>query len=390
MEYDSANTLMQVVCLLLAFAAVSWAIMVRPMRIAPKASLRFSIANACVLAGMLLYTQRSADVSYLYWIGADVTILLGVSCLRSGAQALYHLPSSLHIDLSIIAITALLMSLVPPSAASGAYHVCLLSVSCAVLFYGFARDHYFGFKETLTSFATYWLVVPLVLISLLFLSRAILLIVDTSHLSSIATLDASPQRPVLVLWVYIVFILVVNILAVGNSINKLVTKILSMANVDALTGVYNRNYLHHKLNKVHRQWLQHQSQYSVLLFDLDHFKQINDTYGHGIGDEVLKQTAQRISQSLYSDDFFFRFGGEEFLVLMPNTSVDQAHSLAQRCKAILNDFSVATAQGAIKVSASFGVASISQGMSSEQLLSHADKAMYQAKHAGRDCIRSAA
>ncbi|WP_394132923.1 GGDEF domain-containing protein [Shewanella maritima] len=388
MQQDSANTLIQVICLLLAVASVSWVIMARPMRVAPKASIRFALANFLVLVGMLLYTQRSDASSYLYWLIADVIILFGFATLRRGAQTLYRLPSSLHIDLTIIVITAAAMLFVPPHADSAPYLVSVLSLSAAIIFYGLARDHYLAFKETMTSFATYWLVVPILIISVLFTSRTFILILLPEHIDTFATLNTEQAKPIL--WAYIAFILVVNILIVGNSINKLVTKIMTIANVDALTGVWNRNYLQRHLAKIHQRWLNTKEVYSVILFDLDHFKLINDTYGHGVGDSVLQQTAQALGLEIQKHDIFCRFGGEEFLIILPNTDQQQARIVAERCHQVLTNFQVQTDSKVIKVTASFGIATIQPNLSTDNLLSLADNAMYEAKGAGRNCIKLAA
>ena len=387
MEHESAKTLLEVICILAATAALSWTMMAGPMRVAPGASKRFAMANTCVLIGILLYSGRSEEPSYLYWWLAELIILSGFCTLRHGVQRLYRLKSSLKFDIGLVVITAILMSFVSPQESNAVYLVAVLSVAASISFLLLARDHYYAFKNTFTAFATYWLVIPLAMIGLLFLFRAIALAIYPEYVDALATLNTQEAKPVL--WIYILLILLVNILIIGNSISKLVTKILTLANQDPLTSTWNRNFFPKKLQQIHDAWLLTNQPYSLLLIDLDHFKSINDAYGHIVGDDVLKHCAKTLSDVIGKDDFLCRYGGEEFLIMLPKATIANADVIAQRCLSALTCNPFITDKYTITVTASIGCASVVKDMPASTVLLKADKAMYEAKNASRNCIRIA-
>ncbi|MBR9729333.1 GGDEF domain-containing protein [Shewanella intestini] len=387
MEHNSAETLVQVICLLSALATICWTLMVVPMRIVPQTCIRFALANGCVLVGMYLYTYRTDAASYLHWLFADIIILCGFAALRSGTQMLDKLPSTWRQNTMIILSAATLMLLVPPQAQFAAYLVSILSLAAAGFFCGLTLDCYRAYKASPTSFAIYSLVIPTTVFGMLFLLKGIALLIQPDLARTLAMLNTYESKPVL--WLYILFILGMNMLIMANVVNNLMTKISNLAHIDELTGIWNRHSLAEKLRSTHQHWLHSNSVYSILLFDLDHFKNINDTYGHTVGDEVLRQTAQHIRASIHHNDDVFRYGGEEFLLILPDTNQIQALVVAKRCCALFNEMVVITHQGKVHVTASFGVATISKHVDAENLLSMADKAMYQAKSSGRNCVRAA-
>lgn len=157
-----------------------------------------------------------------------------------------------------------------------------------------------------------------------------------------------------------------------------------VANLDELTKVYNRR----KFNAILHEELQRAQRYkhnlSVILCDLDHFKQINDLYGHDIGDSVLVNFANCLRNSLRQSDVYARWGGEEFIILLPHASADEARIAAQKLCDLVPGCS--GKKNNLKVSASFGVAQLSEYDSAEELLKRADQALYQAKHEGRQRV----
>jgi len=126
----------------------------------------------------------------------------------------------------------------------------------------------------------------------------------------------------------------------------------------------------------------------VVLFDIDHFKNVNDTHGHGVGDEVLVEFATRCQRRIREYDVFGRYGGEEFLLVLPSGSVPEAAAVALRLLRSLAGRPFKTAAGEISITASAGVASTGQGyLDSDVLVGAADAGLYQAKDAGRNCVR---
>ncbi|WP_153912895.1 GGDEF domain-containing protein [Shewanella sp. TC10] len=386
-ENSSSLILIQVICILCLAGTIAWTVMVVPMRVAPSASWRFALANFCVLLGMLLYTQRTQEPSYLHWLVADNIILVGFCFLRWGAQRLYHLKSSHRFDIAVISISISLMLLAKPHTANAAYLMIILSLAAAVCFFMLAKDHYIAFKANFTAYATYWLVIPIVLIGMMFLVRAFILLLFPEKVATYAAFHTEESLPIL--WVYIVLILLVNILIIGNTINRLVVKIMTLANKDSLTGLWNRNALQSKLALEHARWLRDKVSYSVILIDLDHFKQINDSYGHTAGDEVLKVAAKQLNSVTRKIDYLCRYGGEEFVLILPLTTEKKVLCVAEKLQQILSEVSFEWQGNPIAIEASIGCATIKEGLPVEALLHLADKAMYEAKASGRNCIKIA-
>lgn len=168
---------------------------------------------------------------------------------------------------------------------------------------------------------------------------------------------------------------------------------VSLAYTDALTGVYNRHYMNAHLDRKITEIDNTQQPVSVMIFDIDHFKRVNDTYGHASGDEVLRAVAQRVSGSIRDFDLLARYGGEEFVVIMPSTPADISLMVAERlCRKIGSEaFEVSGSQAALDITASIGVATTTDARETAgALLERADAALYEAKNDGRNQVRSAA
>ena len=157
-----------------------------------------------------------------------------------------------------------------------------------------------------------------------------------------------------------------------------------VAYTDALTGIYNRLHFNRLLDAEMDKIKRYGGELSIIFFDIDNFKQINDTYGHPTGDAVLKEIAEVIASANRSTDVFARYGGEEFIILTVSTNAQGASEHAQRLKQDIEQHRFEIG----RVTASFGVTECN--LSSDDrltLLQRADKALYQAKSDGRNCVR---
>ena len=162
---------------------------------------------------------------------------------------------------------------------------------------------------------------------------------------------------------------------------------LSMALTDSLTGVFNRRYVSAHLPRLMERSWESQKPVAILMFDIDHFKTVNDTYGHGVGDEVLREVANRTNRNLRNFDLVARYGGEEFIVVMPDTDRDAAYAVAERLRRRVGEetFPVSDQVGEITVTISIGVAvADGEGDTMEAILKRADDALYMAKRSGRN------
>lgn len=132
---------------------------------------------------------------------------------------------------------------------------------------------------------------------------------------------------------------------------------------------------------------------SVLIADIDRFKQVNDDHGHDAGDEVLREFAARVRSTVRGADLACRYGGEEFVVIMPDTSPDVAAAVAERLRAAIesNPFTLKSSGLALSVTASFGISARVHGVETpDQLIKQADRALYEAKNTGRNRVVAAA
>ncbi len=155
-----------------------------------------------------------------------------------------------------------------------------------------------------------------------------------------------------------------------------------LAHTDALTSTTNRRAMQAQLEAELERARRYNRPFALLLADLDHFKNVNDTYGHPVGDQVLREVALRLQQHLRESDTLARWGGEEFLVLAPETDLHQAQHLAWRLLEAVRQAPMA----GVPVTLSLGVACYREGDSVAALLSRADEAMYRAKAAGRNQV----
>jgi len=168
---------------------------------------------------------------------------------------------------------------------------------------------------------------------------------------------------------------------------------MELAIIDPLTRLHNRRYLQTQLATLVNDDAVRGAALSLMVLDIDHFKQINDQYGHDCGDEVLRESADRLRDAVRSIDIVARFGGEEFVIVLPDTDTYAAERIAERVRSAIDmrPFSVSSGTKTIHVTASIGVATRSgSGVSGDALFKLADTALYEAKRNGRNCVRQAA
>lgn len=164
-------------------------------------------------------------------------------------------------------------------------------------------------------------------------------------------------------------------------------RLFDMATMDELTGVCNKRYLLRELENQGRIARRNQRVFSLLMLDIDHFKGINDQYGHLAGDEYLRMLSFSISRLLREQDIIGRFGGEEFLIILPETALDGAVILAERIRARIAEAELTYADSCIRATISIGVAEFGKhGSDLQRMLQMVDKAMYRAKSGGRNRV----
>ena len=159
---------------------------------------------------------------------------------------------------------------------------------------------------------------------------------------------------------------------------------------DNLTGVFNRHYLHEKSLCFFKQANKFNQPISLLLIDIDYFKKVNDVHGHLVGDKVLTHFVNNIRQTLRVDDLLVRYGGEEFILLLPNEDLQQSLIVAEKLRKHieLHPYQLDEGMNLIKITVSIGVGEYETGDSLEQFIGKADSALYTAKNKGRNQVQT--
>ena len=161
-----------------------------------------------------------------------------------------------------------------------------------------------------------------------------------------------------------------------------------LAALDPLTGILNRRFGMIRLREEYSRSVRRSVPLAVLMFDIDHFKQVNDTYGHVVGDRVLKNITNSIRQGIREGDILLRYGGEEFMVILPGASKNDAFTIAERVRHIVRESKTTFGENQISVTISVGLDSMPETTISDEqeLITNADEALYRSKNSGRDKV----
>ncbi len=181
-----------------------------------------------------------------------------------------------------------------------------------------------------------------------------------------------------------------NLFTMQNLLFDLVVQNKSLTHsslTDGLTQLYNRNFLDTRLNQEFSKSKRYDNKLCVMMLDIDFFKNVNDTHGHPVGDEVLKKVSDILKASLRSSDLVARYGGEEFCVLMPQSQAKEAKKLAERLREKIELTQVSKSQPELRITMSIGLADFEREQkTAKELLTNADQALYRAKENGRNRV----
>jgi len=175
----------------------------------------------------------------------------------------------------------------------------------------------------------------------------------------------------------------------NQGLEILLDRLHEQATTDELTGIYNRRHMMTILSQQKSMADRGSYKFSVCFCDIDHFKQVNDTLGHGAGDLVLQNFCQIVEQHIRENDFVGRFGGEEFVLVMSMADKEHAYQMADRLRTVLEHARLLDSAADLRLTTSFGVTEYQAGESIERLLSRVDDALYKAKEQGRNRVVAA-
>lgn len=172
----------------------------------------------------------------------------------------------------------------------------------------------------------------------------------------------------------------------NHELKNAMARIQELVNIDELTGIYNRRRIFQVLSEESNRYQRAPGAFSLGILDVDFFKHINDSHGHQAGDEILRKLASCVSDGLRVIDSFGRYGGEEFLLILPQTTLAGAQVKAERIRASIEALRFDSLPEGIRVTVSIGLAEFQAGETTDDTLARADKALYQAKEAGRNRV----
>jgi len=176
-------------------------------------------------------------------------------------------------------------------------------------------------------------------------------------------------------------------LKTGKRIIDLLEKLHKQAIHDGLTKVFNRREITRILNEEFHRTQRTNQPLSTIMLDIDHFKKINDTHGHPVGDEVLVEIVSRITAKMRAYDKIGRYGGEEFIIILPHNPLESVKKIAERIRINISQKTIQTSAGPLQLTASLGCTSTEniEASSTEMMIKISDKALYNAKNNGRNC-----
>lgn len=191
------------------------------------------------------------------------------------------------------------------------------------------------------------------------------------------------------LWVNLslsILITIIVLLLANFTISKYQRRLEIMATKDKLTGIDNRHAFEPALQQIIKTAARNKDPLSIVLVDIDHFKNVNDNHGHIIGDHVIKRTAHILKTNLRDSDLLCRWGGEEFMMLLPKCEIDHANVLAEKIRSQIESETIAIDGKNIAITASFGVCEYLGNETQNELFERVDKALYSAKNLGRNRV----
>ena len=376
--------------------AAGWIAVMLAMRAERRALSLWGLGWTVLGIGLTLLAMRDETRGWWAFTGSNIIFITGYSLVRLGLERFIGVDHTRETLVTLALATVALVVLGPGAELAPWRVVIVYGVGAWLMF-----RVLFILQPVAAEFGSAWAVLvacPVLMLGVSSAYWATLQLLDMSHTIELHRFSMQNAR---VLFSYLVVAGVFNLSFVVLVMLRLVQRLRAQNERDALTGLYNRRALESALAREWSRFERSRQVFSVLMIDIDHFKRVNDTFGHGVGDVVLQQVAERIRVGARALDMPTRYGGEEFLVLMPLCDAPGAGVVAERIRGgvearpFICELPASAQTGAgvieIKVTVSVGVATADildrQGAN---LVSRADTALYAAKHAGRNRVEIAA
>jgi len=326
------DVLLQVIFLQASLFFVSWFTYARSFRRMPVVGVLLSLANLLSGSGVLLESVHARGNSYLYYQIADWAVMAGFTAIWLAIKIFFVTPKKTWWMLALpLLLEVALTVFLRPDPSSYLTRALTFNAMSAFIFLACCADLYKGLtKQKMKWFRKLAMSWPLLLTGLVFAMRW--LQIAGAAIAGEITLQDSTLGYVDYLWVLIAMLIMVNVTMIKVVVSDLIAELKSTADHDVLTGVFNRRFLMHMLHLEIERTLRTARPLSCIVLDIDHFKLINDRYGHDAGDLALQHVCQVLTQGLRITDTLGRQGGEEFMLICPDTPHATAIDVAQRLR----------------------------------------------------------
>ena len=334
-----------------------------------------------------MHTPEAAPSMRLRAAGNVFNVLAVVALQRGVWRFIDRAPTVAgHVLVIALMLAASWLGLDP---ARGALRVGVLSSLQALMALGIMRDLYRHGRDAMKLRQPWLLVLPLAVAGFTYAARGLRALLVPDSVGAEMTVNSGLN--IASAFVYVLVTLSFHAMLMALVITRLVADLQRLSRHDGLTGLLNRRALEEALTAQLQRGRRAAEAFCVMMVDVDHFKRINDRHGHAVGDAALKQLAALMRRQVREVDRVGRFGGEEFLVLLPGLELPAARAVAERLRESVAATPLAHADAAITLSVSIGIAQ-SAGAHEDvsRLLVRADAALYQAKQGGRDQVAAAA
>ncbi|MDT8990256.1 GGDEF domain-containing protein [Curvibacter sp. APW13] len=384
------NVMMAALSVQLALYGTAWAVFAATFHLYPQVSVRWAAGWFLSAMGTTLLFLRPAPLLGVLDLLVNSAIIGAFSCLHQGMALFAREPlrnGPLWIAGGIVVLIEIVRHALPDTMVLRTW---MFTVAAFLPLSLLVQDFMLRLRKrfALERGVVVALALPVVLTLMAFVVRAA--VITYSDITGIVELDTGSTFDIVISLLFLVFLGMFNFSLYNLVLGSLISRLENLSSTDQLTGLYNRRIVMERLAEEHARFLRSGQTYAVIMLDLDHFKRVNDTYGHAAGDAVLREVAQRLRQSVRGTDTLARMGGEEFLLLLPMNDVDGALIHAGRIRKRIGGDPIATPQGAIAITASLGVAEVSfSDKTAQTVVSRADAALYQAKAHGRNRVESA-
>lgn len=378
---NSNVELIFVVALISGISALAWLLMANPLRLYRVASLRFALANIFTVGVVVCGTLRTSPESPFTLLSVGL-VVAALSMYDLAIRRLFRVDDSRKLPVFTVCALAFVALLWVSSALPELWLAAFLYALASVILLRTSIKKVRLVVAHTSRLAGWFLSLPDFLVTIMLAVKATMLICAPQQMWSFMVSEGDNT---LAIWVYIVLTLTINVTAFASALSRIILRMKHLATHDQLTGLYNRRAISENLTQCWEKYRQMRTPFSILMLDVDHFKRINDQFGHHAGDQALRYIADLLIAHTTPEQAVARFGGEEFIVLLPDTDMPAACTLANHLCETINAAQWHPQAG--RMSVSIGCGSADQADSLDHLLSQADHALYDAKHSGRAQVK---